>query len=357
MAKTWRVYLTDPDISEIMVNGYGPDEPIRIEKNGLKQVVNAYYLDEQQLLNAITRMLFPLGETVNEGKPKAETRLIDGSRLTVAIPPVCLNGPSFSIRRFISLVLKPEEYIAMDAGTQEMFDLLRVAAEGGANILVCGGTSTGKTTLLRALCSYIPMDERIVTIEDTEELQIKKQEPERNVLAFLANKTRLVFTIRDCLNLALRERPDRLIIGEVRGAETIDLLDAMRTGHVAMGTIHVSSPTEAIERMGREIRSVDPSIDAELLYDEITRAVDLIVQLKFFKHKGERKIVSIAEPIRYRNGLEYREIYSYAVDGFKFNSPFSKTLSEKLLLNGMTKILDTKWISPEFTEDERRMYR
>lgn len=349
-------YMFDPEVSEIMVNGFGPNEPIRYEKNGYKYVTDEYYVDEQQLLNAITRMLFPLGDTVNEGKPSAESTLPDGSRLTVAIPPVCLNGPSFTIRRFTDLVLTPEEYIKLGSGTQEMFDFLKLVTKGRANILVCGGTSTGKTTLLRALCSYIPKTERIITIEDTEELQLKKYDPERDVLAFLAQKGRLNFSIRDCLNLALRERPDRIVVGEVRGAEAVDLLDSMRTGHEAMGTLHVSTPVEAIERLGREIRAVDPSIDAEVLYDEIARAVDIIVQLKFFKHKGQRVIVSIAEPIKYDNGLVYREIFKYTPEGHMFNQTLSRRLSEKLLENGATQLLNTPWISEEITEEERQLY-
>ncbi len=350
-------FMFDPDVSEIMVNGYGPDEPIRYEKNGYKYVSDKYYLDEQQVLNTITRMLFPLGETVNDGKPSAETTLPDGSRLTVAIPPVAINGPSFTIRRFTNLVITPEEYIELGSGTQEMFDFLKLLTEGRANILVCGGTSTGKTTLLRALCSYIPDSERILTIEDTEELQLKKHDPSRDVLAFLAQRGRLDFSIRDCLVLALRERPDRIIVGEVRGAESVDLLDAMRTGHEAMGTLHVSTPVEAIERLGREIRAIDPSIDAEILYDEIARTVDIIVQLKFFKHKGQRILVSITEPITYDKGLKYREIFKFTPEGFVFNQTLSKELSEKVLLNGGTELLNTRWISEEITEEERRLYQ
>lgn len=349
-------YMFDPDVSEIMVNGFGINEPIRYEKKGYKYVSDDYYLDEQQLLNAITRMLFPLGDTVNEGKASAESTLPDGSRLTVAIPPICLNGPSFTIRRFTDLVLMPEEYIKLGSGTQEMFDFLRLVTEGRSNILVCGGTSTGKTTLLRALCSYIPKTERVITIEDTEELQLKKYDPQRDVLSFLAQRGRLNFSIRDCLILALRERPDRIVVGEVRGAEAVDLLDSMRTGHEAMGTLHVSTPVEAIERLGREIRAVDPSIDAEILYDEIARTVDIIIQLKFYKHKGQRVIVSISEPIKYDKGLIYREIFKYTPEGFTFNQTLSRRLSEKLLENGATQLLNTPWISEEITEKERQLY-
>lgn len=349
-------YMFDPEVSEIMVNGYGPKEPIRYEKNGYKYVSNEYYMDAQQLNNAITRMLFPLGETVNDGQPSAQTRLPDGSRLTVAVPPICLNGPSFTIRRFTNFILTPEEYIQMGAGTQEMFDFLKLATKGRANILVCGGTSTGKTTLLRALCTYIPKTERILTIEDTEELQLKKEDPDRDVIAFLAQKGRVNFSIRDCLLLALRERPDRIVIGEVRGTEAVDLIDAMRTGHEAMGTLHVSTPVEAIERLGREVRSVDPSIDAEILYDEISRTIDLIIQLKFFKHKGERKIVSIVEPIKYDKKLIYREIFTYSASGHAFKESISKSLSEKLLLNGMIELLSKRWCSSEFTSEERKLF-
>ena len=348
--------MKDKDISEIMVNGYGPEEPIIYEKKGFKYKYK-YFLDEQQILNTITRMLYPVGETVNEGKCTCETTLVDGSRLTVVIPPVCLNGPTFTIRRYTSLVLMPEEYIKMGSGSKEMFEFFKLLSKGKANILICGGTSTGKTTLLRALCTYIPIDERILTIEDTEELQLKKLDSERHVLALLAQKGRVDFSIKDCLILALRERPDRIIMGEVRGAASKYLMDGMRTGHEAMGTFHASTPTKAIEELGSEIRTVDPSIDAEILYNELARTFDVIIQLNFFKHLGKRVIVTVAEPVEYINKkLICRNIFKYTLEGFKFCETISKDLSEKLLQNNALELLNTPWISDEFTEEEKELY-
>lgn len=284
--------LKDEQITEIMVNG---PERIYIEKKGRLELSNRQFLDAQQLRVVIDRIVAPLGRRIDESSPMVDARLPDGSRVNIVIPPLALDGPAITIRKFPSERLTIESLIALGSLTREMAEFLKAAVEARLNVLICGGTGSGKTTLLNIMSSFIPHGARIVTIEDAAELQLHQE----HVIRLEARPANLEgkgqITIRDLVRNALRMRPDRIVVGEVRGGEALDMLQAMNTGHDgSLTTCHANAPREALSRLETMVLMAGVDLPVRAIRDQIASAVDLIVHQARLRD-GTRKITHIVE--------------------------------------------------------------
>src|SRR5919108_1652115 len=238
--------LSDSAVEEVMVNG--PDE-VYVERAGRIDRTAVSFPSEWALRNAIERILAPLGRRVDELSPMVDARLADGSRVNVVLPPLSVDGPALSIRRFAAARPDPDELVATGTITAELRDLLSAAVRFRSSVLICGGTGSGKTTMLNALSAYIGAEERVITIEDAAELRLRQPHVVRLETRPPSVEGRGEVTIRDLLRNALRMRPDRIVIGEVRGPEALDLLTALNTGHRgALSTVHANSPPDALRR-------------------------------------------------------------------------------------------------------------
>lgn len=284
--------LKDEQITEIMVNG--PDR-IFIERRGRLELSNRQFLDEQQLRVVIDRIVAPIGRRIDESSPMVDARLPDGSRVNIVIPPLALDGAAISIRKFPSERLKVDALIELGSLTREMAEFLKAAVEARLNVLICGGTGSGKTTLLNILSSFIPYGARIVTIEDAAELQLHQEHVIRleSRPANLEGKGQI--TIRDLVRNSLRMRPDRIVVGEVRGGEALDMLQAMNTGHDgSLTTCHANSPREALSRLETMVLMAGVDLPIRAIRDQIASAVDLIIHQSRLRD-GTRKITHIVE--------------------------------------------------------------
>jgi pilus assembly protein CpaF len=282
--------LADESVTEIMVNG--PNE-VWIERDGKLQQVATTFADDAQLYQTIDRIVSAVNRRVDESSPMVDARLPGGERVNVIIPPLSLKGPAVTIRRF-PRSFRMDELIQMGSLDDPIGRLLGACVRGKFNVIVSGGTGTGKTTLLNALSSFIPENERIVTIEDSAELQL--QQP--HVIALEARPPNVEgkgeVTIRDLVRNSLRMRPDRILVGEVRGAETLDMLQAMNTGHEgSVATVHANSTEDAIMRLETLASMTDLVIPFEALRDQVNGAIDVIIQLER-SVDGSRRIVEIA---------------------------------------------------------------
>ena len=282
--------LADESITEIMVNG---PYDIWVERDGRIRRVNARFAGEQELLQTIDRIVSTVNRRVDESSPMVDARLPGGERVNVIIPPLSLIGPTLTIRRF-PRAFTFAQLVAVGTIDPDTADLLRAMVRARMSIVVSGGTGSGKTTMLNALSGFIPPDERIVTIEDSAELQL--QQP--HVVALEARppnvEGRGQVTIRDLVRNSLRMRPDRIVVGEVRGAETLDMLQAMNTGHDgSLTTVHANSAEDAIIRMETLASMSDVAVPFEALRDQINSAIDVIVQLERAAD-GKRRIVEVA---------------------------------------------------------------
>jgi len=285
-------FLTEPDISEIMVNG---SDPIYIEAKGLLSKTDVHFDDNEQLLNVCQRIVGLAGRRVDEASPICDARLQDGSRVNVVIPPIAIDGPVLTIRRFAKTRITLRQIQENDGIPAVGADLLRIIAATRCNVLIVGGTGSGKTTLLNVLTAYIKDDERIVTCEDTAELQLAQPHVVRMETRPPNIEGRGEITMRDLVRNALRMRPDRIIVGEVRGPEAFDLMQAMNTGHDgSMGTVHANSPTEAITRLTSLITMGYPSLQPRVIQSMFASSVDVIVQVERMRD-GSRKITSVTE--------------------------------------------------------------
>ncbi len=284
--------MRDPSITEIMVNG--PDQ-IYVERAGKIIEVDVRFRDEHHVMEVIERILKPLGRRVDRVWPMADARLPDGSRVNVIIPPCVLNGPTITIRKFPARRLTVEDLIRFGTMTPEMAEFLRACVIARLNIVVSGGTGSGKTTLLNVLSAFIPEEERIITIEDAAELQLQQRHVVRLEAApALPDGTGRV-TIRDLVINALRMRPDRIIVGECRGPEALDMLQAMNTGHEgSMTTIHANSPRDALSRLETMVLMAGMELPLRVVRTQIASAIDLIVQQERLRD-GSRKITRITE--------------------------------------------------------------
>ena len=284
--------LKDPDISEIMVNG--PFD-IYIERRGKIYKTDTKFLNNDQLLVIIDRILSPLGKRVDEAMPYADARLPDGSRVNVIIPPLALNGPTVTIRKFSKKKLQAEDLMAFGSVTKEILEFLRAAVIAKKNILISGGTGTGKTTFLNILSGYIPNDERIITVEDTAELQLQQEHVVRLEARPPNIEGKGEVTIRDLVINTLRMRPDRIIVGECRGPEALDMLQAMNTGHEgSMTTVHANSPRDALSRLETMIMMAGMELPSKAIRQQIASAIHIVVQLSRLRD-GSRKVTSVSE--------------------------------------------------------------
>jgi pilus assembly protein CpaF len=284
--------LADPDISEIMVDG---PHQIYVEKNGRLAEVDVRFEDEAHLLRIIDRMLHPIGRQVNYDSPTADARLPDGSRVNVVIPPVAVDGPVITIRKFLRSKYTIEQFIELGSMTAHMGEFLRACVVARLNIVITGNTSSGKTTLLNILMGFIPGNERIITIEDAAELQLRQKFVVRMETKPANVEGAGAILTRDLVRNALRMRPDRIVVGEVRSGEALDMLQAMNTGHDgSLTTLHANSPRDAIARL--ETMSMMAGLDMPLMAirQQIASAIDLIVHMDRMTD-GTRKVVRITE--------------------------------------------------------------
>lgn len=304
-------FLEDDSISEIMING--PD-CIFVEKGGRMERIEQKFETSETLNNIIQNVVTKVNRSVNETTPIVDARLEDGSRVAVVLPPVALQGPIMTIRKFPENPLTMDHLIRSRSMTQDAADFMKMLVTSKYNIFISGGTSSGKTTFLNILSNYIPSDERIVTIEDSAELQIKGKDNLIRLEARSDASGGCPIAIRDLIKTALRLRPDRIIVGEVRGHEALDMLQAMNTGHDgSLSTGHANNPRDAMKRL--EVMAVESGeIPLESAKQQIVSAIDIVVQLSRMGD-GNRKVMNISELVGIENG-EYimNQLFSYDLE-------------------------------------------
>ena len=286
--------LDDPDISEVMVNG---PKKIFIEKGGKVTKSAVTFDDDDHVLRIIDRIILPLGRRVDADSPAVDARLPDGSRVNAVIRPVSIDGPCITIRKFKKDKLSIQQLIDYGSLTQNMGEFVRACVLAHLNIVISGGTGSGKTTLLNVLSSFIPEGERIVTIEDAAELQLQQDHVLRLETKVANTDGRGAVTIRDLVRNALRMRPDRIVVGECRGGEALDMLQAMNTGHDgSLTTLHANTPRDALSRLETMVLMSGMDLPLKVVRQQISSAVDLIIQQTRLKD-GSRKVTAITEVI------------------------------------------------------------
>ena len=289
--------LADKKVADILVNGANQ---VYIERRGKMELTDVKFNDDQHLLNIIDRIVSSVGRRVDESSPMVDARLKDGSRVNAIIPPLAIDGPMLSIRRFAVERLKMEELIAYGSISADASTVLQAVVKGRLNVLISGGTGAGKTTLLNVLSGYIPTTERIVTIEDSAELQLQQPHVVRLETRPPNIEGKGEVNQRDLLRNSLRMRPDRIVVGEVRGAEALDMLQAMNTGHDgSLTTVHANTPRDALGRIESMVSMTGIHFPIKVLREQIAAAIDVVVQIA--RHEdGRRRVVSIQEV----NGME-----------------------------------------------------
>lgn len=343
--------VQNPSYSEIMVNG--PNQ-VYVEDKGKLKLTDIKFRDEEHLMNIIDRIVSQVGRHVDEASPMVDARLSDGSRVNAIIPPLSLVGPVLTIRKFGKKPITAQQLLQFGSLTPNMLHFLEACVKGKLNIVVAGGTGSGKTTLLNVLSSYIPEDERIVTIEDAAEVQLKQQ----HVITLEARPANLegkgAITIRNLVKNALRMRPDRIIVGEVRSEETLDMLQAMNTGHDgSLTTTHANSPRDTVSRLETMVLMSGMELPLKAIRDQVSSAIDLIVQQSRLRD-GTRKITSITEVVGMEGEVvSMQDIFVYETDGTvdptgKFIGKFRATgvrpnCLEKIRGNGVT--VNNEWFA------------
>ncbi len=308
-------FLADPAVTEIMVNRA---DLIYIEKNGKPAKSKVTFSSNEQLRAIIERIVNPIGRRIDEKTPYVDARLADGSRVHAIIPPLALDGPMVTIRKFPLKRLGPDDLIKYASSTPEMMAFLKAAIEARANVLISGGTGSGKTTLLNILSGYIPNSERILTVEDSAELQLQQEHVGRLEARPPNMEGSGAVTIRDLVKQTLRMRPDRIIIGEVRSGEALDMLQAMNTGHDgSMATVHSNSPRDAIARLETLVMMAGMELPVEAIRQQIAGAVNVIVQQSRLAD-GSRKITHVTEILGYNaanNSINMQDIFVFRSGG------------------------------------------
>jgi len=310
--------LKDPTISDILING---PKHVYVERKGKMESTNVTFRDNNHLMQIIDRIVSKVGRRVDEVCPMVDARLQDGSRVNAIIPPLALDGPAVSIRRFGANPLKLEDLLNFKAFTPEMVMLLEGAIKARLNIIIAGGTGSGKTTLLNTLSSFISNSDRIVTIEDAAELQLQQDHVVRLETRPPNIEGKGAITATDLVRNALRMRPERIIIGECRGAETLDMLQAMNTGHEgSLTTIHANTPRDAIARIETMITMAGFELPLKAMRQQVASAVDLIIQANRLQG-GPRKITHITEVLGMeQDTIVMQDIYHFVQDGIDENS-------------------------------------
>jgi pilus assembly protein CpaF len=284
--------LADPEISDILVNN---SSQVYVEKFGKLQKTDICFRDDKHLLQIIERIVSKVGRRIDESSPYVDARLPDGSRVNAIIPPLAIDGPALSIRRFGMEPLKMNDLLRFGTMDSRMAQVLQGAVKTRLNILISGGTGSGKTTLLNVLSEYIPFDERVVSIEDSAELHLKQDHVVRLETRPPNIEGRGEVNQRDLLRNTLRMRPDRIIIGEVRGGEALDMLQAMNTGHDgSLSTIHANTTRDAMARLETMVLMAGMDLPERAIREQVTSAIDLIIQLVRFSD-GTRKVVKVSE--------------------------------------------------------------
>jgi len=305
--------LRDPDVSEVMVNR---PEQIFVERKGKIELTNLAFEDEASLRRVIDRIVSSIGRRVDESEPMCDARLKDGSRVNVVIPPVAIYGPCLTIRKFGREVLSPEQIVSLGGATPAMMMYLDAAVKTRLNIIVSGGTGSGKTTFLNVLSGFIPATERIVTCEDAAELRLRQvhvislESKPQNV------EGRGAISIRDLVRNCLRMRPDRIVVGECRGAEALDMLQAMNTGHDgSMSTLHSNNPRDALNRLETLVLLAGTELPSRAIRSQIASAINVVVQTERLRG-GARKVVSIAEVTGIADGeITMQELFVFTQTG------------------------------------------
>jgi pilus assembly protein CpaF len=316
--------LADPAVDEVMVNG--PDE-VYVERGGRLERAGVAFAGEAELIHAIERVLAPLGRRVDEAAPLCDARLADGSRVNVVIPPLALSGPCMTIRRFRREGFSLRELVAGGTLARDLAELLALCVAARASILVSGGTGSGKTTTLNALSGAIPGEERIVTIEDAAELRLRQRHVVRLESRPANLEGRGEVTIRQLVRNALRMRPDRIVVGEVRGAEALDMLQALNTGHDgSLTTLHANSPADAVRRLETLALMAGIGLPAQAVREQVASALNLVVHQARLPD-GSRVIESVSEVARVAGGVGTRELY---VRGNTVRQPFGGALADRL---------------------------
>ncbi|MDQ3898353.1 MAG: CpaF family protein, partial [Actinomycetota bacterium] len=293
-------FLADPDVSEIMVTG---TRPIYVERSGKLYATGSHFLFEDQLRRVIERIVGQVGRRIDESSPMVDARLPDGSRVNAVLPPLAVDGPTLTIRKFAKVPLAVDDLVRLKTMTPKLAELLSLCVLGKLNILVTGGTGTGKTTLLNVLSSFIPEDERIVTIEDSAELQLDQDHIVRLESRPPNIENRGEVTIRDLVRNALRMRPDRIIVGEVRGGEALDMLQAMNTGHEgSLSTLHANAPRDAVSRLETMVLMAGIELPSRAIREQVASAIHLIVHISRLRD-GTRRVTHLTEVTGMESGV------------------------------------------------------
>ena len=305
--------MNDDSITEVMINGH---KNVFIEKGGRLQRMDKVFESQRRLEDIIQRIVATAGREVNQANPIVDTRLADGSRVNVVLPPIALCGPTITIRKFSKTPMTVEKLIQYGSITQEIADKLELLIKAKYNVFICGGTGSGKTTFLNAMSNYIPQDERVITIEDSAELQIVGVDNLVSLETRNANATgKGAITIRDLIKSSLRMRPERIVVGEVRGGEALDMLQAMNTGHDgSLSTGHANSTKDMLSRLETMVLQGAPGLPLEAIRQQIASAVDIIVHLSRLRDHS-RKTMEITEVLNYENGeIKLNPLYVFEED-------------------------------------------